>query len=81
VADENGNASFRRLVQKLTPYIRAGASPAVPKPVATEPEERLHVWGRRWASGESLTGLAKEAGYSWNRLWSDLTKLGYKKGA
>jgi DNA polymerase III, delta subunit len=80
LADDNGNASFRRLVQKLTPYIRAGAAPAVPKPAA-EPEDRLHVYGRRWATGERITGLAKEAGTSWNRLWSELTKLGYKKGA
>jgi replication-associated recombination protein RarA len=80
VADENGNASFRRLVQKLTPHIRAGTAPAAPKPVA-EPEDRLHVYGRRWAGGERITQLAKEAGTSWNRLWSELTVLGYMKGA
>ena len=80
VTDENGNASFRRLVQKLTPYIRAGVSPAASL-CAAEPEERLHVYGRRWSSGESITGLAKEAGTSWNRLWSELTALGYRKGA
>jgi hypothetical protein len=28
-----------------------------------------------------LAGLAREAGMSWNRLWSELTKLGYTKGA
>ncbi len=81
MADDNGNASFRRLVQKLSPFIRAGAAPAAPKPTVAEPEERLHVYGRRWTSGESITGLAKEAGTSWNRLWSELTRLGYKKGA
>jgi hypothetical protein len=43
-------------------------------------ENRLHVFGQRWASGESIAGLAEEAGMSWNRLWSELTKLGYKKG-
>ena len=80
VADENGNASFRRLVQKLTPFVRAGVVPPTAKPAA-EPEDRLHLYGRRWSSGESITGLAKEAGTSWNRLWSELTKLGYKKGA
>jgi hypothetical protein len=79
VADENGNASFRRLVQKLTPYIRAGAVPA-PQPVVADSEDRLHVFGRRWKSGESITRLATEAGYSWNRLWSELSQLGYKKG-
>ncbi len=80
VADDNGNASFRRLIQKLTPYIRAGAAPAAPKPAA-EQEDRLHDLGRRWTTGESITQLAQEADTSWNRLWSELTKLGYKKGA
>jgi hypothetical protein len=58
---------------------RASSSPESPRPAA-EPEERLHVYGRRWARGESIAGLAKEAGMSWNRLWSELTKLGYTKG-
>ncbi len=80
LADDNGNASFRRLVQKLTPYIRAGAAPAAPKPSA-EPENRLHILGRRWMSGERIIQLAQEAGMSWNRLWSELTAFGYKKGA
>jgi hypothetical protein len=43
-------------------------------------EENLHDYSRRWASGESIAKLAKEAGMSWNRLWSELAKLGYKKG-
>ncbi len=43
-------------------------------------EDRLHVLGRRWARGEGIAGLAKEASMSWNRLWSELTKLGYTKG-
>jgi hypothetical protein len=81
ITDENGNASFRRLVQRLTPYIRAGAAPVASKPIAAEPEDRLHVFGRRWAGGERITQLAKEAGTSWNRLWGELTALGYKKGA
>ena len=81
MADDNGNVSFRRLVQKLTPYIRAGAAPVALKPVAAEQEEHLHVYGRRWTTGESISGLAKAAGTSWNRLWSELTKLGYTKGA
>jgi hypothetical protein len=54
--------------------------PAVPQPDA-ECMERLHDYGRRWASGEGISGLAREAGMSWNRLWSELTKLGYTKGA
>ena len=58
---------------------RDGASSVERKP-ATETEEQLHVYGRRWASGESIAVLAREVGMSWNRLWSELTKLGYKKG-
>jgi hypothetical protein len=96
VADENGNASFRRLIQKLTPFVRAGVTPPAPPP-AVEPQRKcgsflephsdappqggLHVFGRRWAAGEKIVGLAKEAGMVWNRLHSELTKLGYKKGA
>jgi hypothetical protein len=33
------------------------------------------------AFGEGITRLAKEAGTSWNRLWGELTKLGYRKEA
>jgi hypothetical protein len=58
---------------------RAGASSTVPQP-AVESEDQLHGYGRRWAGGEGIAKLAKEAGTSWNRLWSELTKLGYKKG-
>jgi hypothetical protein len=58
---------------------RADAAPTTPQS-DTEPENRLHNYGRRWASGESIAGLAKEAGMSWNRLWSELTALGFKKG-
>ena len=50
---------------------RANASLASPKH-PDEPENRLHVFGRRWASGEAIAGLAKEARMSWNRLWSEL---------
>ncbi len=57
---------------------QASVSPTSPNEVA-EPDEQLHVYGRRWASGESIAKLAKEAGMSWNRLWSELTKIGYQK--
>ena len=101
LACENGNASFRRLVQALTPLLRAGVSesavPAPLPPAESEPikarrapsaspavvysEEQFHGFGLRWAKGEKITVLAKEAGISWNRLHSELTTLGYKKGA
>jgi hypothetical protein len=57
----------------------AGAASTVAQPAA-EPEDQLHGYGRRWAGGEGIAKLATEAGMSWNRLWSELTKLGYKKG-
>jgi hypothetical protein len=58
---------------------QASSIPETPTPAA-ESEDRLHGYGQRWASGESIARLAEEAGMSWNRLWSELTKLGYKKG-
>ena len=57
----------------------AAPQPAVPQP-DTECVGSLHDYGRRWASGEGIAGLAREADMSWNRLWSELTKLGYEKG-
>jgi hypothetical protein len=42
----------------------------------------LHAYGARWQAGESITALARELGRcSWNRLWSELAKLGYRKAA
>ncbi len=59
--------------------LRASSTTEALQPVIV-PEDRLHDFGQRWAGGEGIAGLAKEAGMSWNRLWSELTKLGYKKG-
>ena len=55
-------------------------SPQLPQPDA-ESVARLPDYGRRWASGESIAGFSRQPGMSWNRLWSELTKLGYTKGA
>ena len=61
------------------------ATPNTPQPAVPQPDAesvgRLHDYGRRWARGEGISGLAREAGMSWNRLWSELTKLGYTKGS
>jgi hypothetical protein len=40
----------------------------------------LDSLGKRWQAGEKITLLAQEVGYSWNRLWCELTDLGYSKG-
>jgi len=42
-------------------------------------EQGLHALGQRWQAGAKITVLAQEAGCSWNRLWVELTKLGYAK--
>jgi hypothetical protein len=57
---------------------QASASPTSPHEIG-ELDGQLQIYGKRWASGESIAQLAKEAGMSWNRLWSELTKRGYKK--
>lgn len=66
---------------------------AVPEPVpAPEPARKpaaafdfsgvdLHAYGKRWHQGAGINTLAREVGCSWNRLWSELAKLGYRKGA
>ena len=38
----------------------------------------LHALGARWLAGEKISVLAREAGVVWNKLWSDLAKLGYR---
>jgi hypothetical protein len=42
--------------------------------------QHLEALGQRWQAGEKITNLAQEVGYSWNRLWVELTNLGYAKG-
>jgi hypothetical protein len=92
VADGQGNASFRRLLQRLAPLVRAGVAvapstqPPIAPPIAPPAqrqtsEDGLHALGRRWAAGERIVSLAREVGMSWNRLHAELTHLGYRKGA
>ena len=38
----------------------------------------LHALGVRWRAGEKISVLAREAGMTWNKLWSELEKLGYR---
>jgi hypothetical protein len=57
------------------PVAVAVAAPVkVPEPASVD----LHTLGARWLAGEKISALAREAGMVWNRLWSDLAKLGYR---
>jgi DNA polymerase-3 subunit delta' len=48
LADENGNASFRRLLQQMTPFVRAGTVP-VPAPEKKE-VDRGAAARKAWAT-------------------------------
>src|SRR5262249_25249398 len=86
VSDEQGNASFPRLLQVLTPLVRSGQEAPRPVQVATTPapdplsDESLHQYGKRWAAGESLGQPGREVGLSPQALAARLKKLGYRKG-
>jgi hypothetical protein len=45
---------------------------------AASPVVDLHALGARWRGGEKIGVLAREAGMTWNKLWSELDKLGYR---
>ncbi|MGH7169715.1 MAG: hypothetical protein ACRELG_05495 [Gemmataceae bacterium] len=49
-------------------------APEVRQPAGVD----LHALGVRWRAGEKISVLAREAGMTWNKLWSDLEKLGYR---
>ena len=65
---------------KATLKLKAPVAVAVAAPVmVSEPASvDLHVLGARWLAGEKISVLAREAGMVWNKLWSDLAKLGYR---
>jgi hypothetical protein len=65
---------------KATLKLKAPVAVAVTAPVSVaEPASvDLHALGVRWLAGEKISTLAREAGMVWNRLWSDLAKLGYR---
>jgi hypothetical protein len=65
---------------KATLKLKVPAAVAVAAPVSgSEPVAiDLHVLGARWRAGEKISALAREAGMVWNKLWSDLDKLGYR---
>jgi replication-associated recombination protein RarA len=108
--DANGDASFRRVLQRLTPFVRAALSErSVPRPVMPRavtaavsraaklvtarnplpdanrpnnerrPATELDTYGQRFAGGESIHTLAREAGMEWNVLAAQLKQLGYRK--
>src|SRR5262249_1470026 len=77
VSDGHGNASFRRLLQLLTPLVRAGQEAPRPAPApaptaaapTTDETQRLHAFGKRWGAGEKLGALAREYGsLTWQQL-------------
>ncbi len=65
---------------KATLKLKAPIAVAVAAPVTVPEPARvdLHALGARWLAGEKISALAREAGLVWNRLWSDLAKLGYR---
>ena len=65
---------------KATLKLKAPVAVAVAAPVTvSEPAALdLHTLGARWLAGEKISALAREAGVVWNKLWSDLAKLGYR---
>lgn len=65
---------------KATLKLKVSAPVAVAAPVnVSEPVSvDLHALGARWLAGAKISALAREAGVVWNKLWSDLAKLGYR---
>jgi hypothetical protein len=65
---------------KATLKLKAPVAVAVAAPVTvSEPSSvDLHALGTRWLAGEKISAMAREAGMVWNKLWSDLAKLGYR---
>jgi hypothetical protein len=64
---------------RATPKLKVPAiAVAVPLSAGEPASVDLHALGARWRAGEKITALAREAGMVWNKLWSDLAKLGYR---
>jgi replication-associated recombination protein RarA len=84
-ADGNGDASFRRVLQRLTPFVRAKAKPV--KPVEPAPQAEAHAgsgpdWqalGRRYLGGESSHHLARECNLPETTLRGRLKRLGFRR--
>lgn len=80
VADEAGDASFRRLLQKMEPFVRAARAGETLKPHAAHAannDEIFTALGVRWTRGDKIAALAREAGMSWQKLHGELTRRGY----
>ncbi len=65
---------------KATLKLKAPVAVAVTAPtLASEPTSvDMNALGARWRAGAKISTLAREAGVVWNKLWSDLAKLGYR---
>jgi hypothetical protein len=65
---------------KATLKLKAPVAVSVAAPVTVQEPATvdLHALGAGWLAGEKISMLAREAGVVWNKLWSDLAKLGYR---
>jgi hypothetical protein len=75
----------QRLFELLTsgnpkPMTKEEAADKAMECLTGEKTHHLEFLGQRWQAGEKITVLAQDVGYSWNRLWVELTNLGYAKG-
>lgn len=71
-------AEAGRVKATLKLKVPAVVAGAVPANVSETAAIDLHTLGARWLAGEKISALAREAGLVWNKLWSDLAKLGYR---
>jgi hypothetical protein len=67
-----------RVKATLKLKVPAPVAVAIPASVSEPAAIDLHGLGARWRAGEKISALAREAGMVWNKLWSDLAKLGYR---
>lgn len=65
-----------------TEPVRLEPAKPAPKPATSLnlSHDDLVTLGQRWATGVKIKLLAAEVGCTWNKLYSELTKLGYKAG-
>ena len=66
---------------KATLKLKAPVAVTAPVMVSEPVSVDLNALGARWLAGAKIGALAREAGMVWNRLWSDLAKLGYRPQA
>lgn len=88
IVDQEGNSSFRRMLQAIQPHVLAGTRPTV-KPAAPPPAPRLSLIPRKekdsldWSlieqayrAGRKFTEIGREIGASWQLIMCGLKKRG-----